>query len=179
MPSILMFLRESSTLMPSMDPMDPTMDQEISTTLELSTMDQEISTTLPSMDPLMDQELSTTLVPSMDPTMDQEISTTLPSMDLSMDPKTMPSILVDHKEISTQPREVTLEISTLPLEDLNRDQTTPSETQTETLHLKKMDLKITSMDLNKTIVKNCKRRFSCSIVNLFLEDETDCNVISI
>merc|ERR1712150_142232 len=155
--------------------------------------DQEISTTLPSMDPmdpLMDQELSTTLVPSMDPTMDQEISTTLPSMDLtmdptmdqemiseiSMDPKTMPSILVDHKEISTQPREVTLEISTLPLEDLNRDQTTPSETQTETLHLKEMDLKITSMDLNKTIVKNCKRRFSCSIVNLFLEDETDCNV---
>merc|ERR1712244_140854 len=104
------------------------------------------------MDPTMDQEISTTLVPS---TMDQEISTTL----ISMDPKTMPSILVDHKEISTQPREVTLEISTLPLEDLNRDQTTPSETQTETLHLKEMVLKISSMDLNKTIVKNCKRRF--------------------
>jgi len=192
MPSILMFLRETSTSMPStdpmdptmdqeisttlvpsimdqeisttlpsMDPMDPTMDQEISTTLVPSTMDQEISTTLPSMDPLMDQELSTTLVPSMDPTMDQEISTTLPSMDLtmdptmdqemiseiSMDPKTMPSILVDHKEISTHlaPREVTLKISTLPLEDLNRDQ-------------------ITSMDLNKIIVEKCKRRFSCSIV---------------
>ena len=152
MPSILMFLRETSTsttLMPSTDPMDPTMDQEI-------------STTLPSMDL------------TMDPTMDQEMIS-----EISMDPKTMPSILVDHKEISTQPREVTLEISTLPLEDLNRDQTTPSETQTETLHLKEMDLKITSMDLNKTIVKNCKRRFSCSIVNLFLEDETDCNVISI
>merc|ERR1712150_198780 len=131
------------------------MDQEISTTLVPSTMDQEISTTLPSMDPSMDQEMIS---------------------EISMDPKTMPSILVDHKEISTQPREVTLEISTLPLEDLNRDQTTPSETQTETLHLKEMDLKITSMDLNKTIVKNCKRRFSCSIVNLFLEDETDCNV---
>merc|ERR1712200_281974 len=69
--------------MPSTDPMDPTMDQEISTTLVPSIMDQEISTTLPSMDPmdpLMDKDLSTTLVPSMDPTMDQEISTTLPSM---------------------------------------------------------------------------------------------------
>merc|ERR1719412_422045 len=154
MPS--MFLRETSTSTTLVPSMDLTMDQEISTTLVPSvdpTMDQEISTTLvPSMDLTMDQQISTILVPSMDLTMDQQISTILDQemiSEISMDPKTMPSILVDHKEISTHlaPREVTLEISTLPLEDLNRDQTTPSETA--------MDLKvtlITSVDLNKIIV---------------------------
>merc|ERR1711970_174650 len=124
--------------------MDPTMDQEISSTPVPSmdpTMDLEISTTLlTSMDPTMDKEILTPLLSSMDLTMDQEVSTTLlPSMDptvdqqmiseISMDPKTMPSILVDNKEIST-----------LPLEDLNRDQTTPSETR-----------EVTSMDLNRIV----------------------------